>query len=239
MKKTILSVLKYCLLLGVGIALLLLAFKGVDLKRTFSEIKETNLWWLGLSVLVSLFAFVSRAYRWNLLIEPLGYKPSLKNTTAALLVGYLANFAVPRLGEVSRCGALTTAEKVPFEMLLGTVIVERVIDVLSLLLIIILTVVIQFDRVKNFFFENIVYELEHKFYNIIHASWFLPAAIGGTVLIVIAVVYFMRSKATPKLMIKVRELLKGIIEGIKSVRNLRNIPLFLFIQFLSGQCTTT
>ncbi len=200
----------------------------MDVKKTFSEIKNANLWWLGLSILVSLFAFVSRAYRWNLLIEPLGYKPSLKNTTAALMVGYLANFAVPRLGEVSRCGALSTAEKVPFDKLLGTVIVERVIDVLSLLIIIIITVAVQFDQVKNFFFEKFVYGVKDKAYSIMHAVWFMPVAIGGLVIVTIVVIYFMRSKATSTLMVKIRALLKGIVEGVKSVQNLRSVPLFLF-----------
>ena len=113
-------------------------------------------------------------------------------------------------------------------MLLGTVIVERVIDVLSLLLIIIITILVQFDLVKNFFLENIVYELRDKISGLIHASWFIPAAVGGTVILILAVVYFMRSEKSPKLITKIRELLKGILQGIRSVRNIRSLPVFIF-----------
>jgi hypothetical protein len=71
---------------------------------------------LGLGIrIISIIAFVVRAHRWNLLIEPMGYSPSLKNTTYAVTIGYFANLAFPRLGEVSRCGALSKAESIPFQ----------------------------------------------------------------------------------------------------------------------------
>ena len=143
MKRKVINILKYIILLGVAVALLLYAFKGMDIKKIVQQIFHANMFWVSVSGLISVIAFVVRAYRWNLLIEPMGYSPSLKNTTYSLMVGYFANLAIPRLGEVSRCGALSKAESIPFNKLLGTVIVERVIDVISLLLCMLFAAVIE------------------------------------------------------------------------------------------------
>ena len=148
------SVLKYILLLAVAVMLLYFAFKNVSVATIFHEMLQANIFWLGVSTVFSFIALISRAYRWKLLIEPLGYQPSLKNTTYAVMVGYLANLAFPRLGEVTRCGSLSTAENVPFNKLLGTVVVERVIDVISLLICILLVAIIEFNRLGNFFKNN-------------------------------------------------------------------------------------
>ena len=113
MNKVFLSIVKYALILSIGVALLWLAFRGVSLKDTIDEMMQANFFWLFVSILASLIAFFSRAIRWNMLIEPLGYKPAISNTLAALMIGYLANLAVPRLGEVTRCGTLSRNEKIP------------------------------------------------------------------------------------------------------------------------------
>jgi uncharacterized protein (TIRG00374 family) len=118
------SILKYILLLSLTFILLFFAFRGIDVKKIIQGVFEANIFWVTLSCLISVAAFISRAYRWNLLIEPLGYSPSLRNSTAALMIGYLANLAFPRLGEVSRCGVLSKAESVPFNKLLGTVLIN-------------------------------------------------------------------------------------------------------------------
>ncbi len=133
------SILKYVFLLLVGLALLWLAFRGVNIRTTLNELKETNLFWLLVSVLASLIAFTSRAHRWNMLIKPSGYSPGLYKTSIALMIGYLANLAIPRLGEVTRCGTLSKSGTIPFDLLIGTVIVERALDVVCLLICVLMT----------------------------------------------------------------------------------------------------
>src|SRR6187399_2074788 len=130
MKSKLFSILKYIVLLAVSVGLLALAFRGISVKSIISEISNAKVSWILLSSLISVVAFVSRAFRWKLLIEPLGYSPSLKKTMYSLMVGYFANLALPRLGEVTRCGTLSKAESIPFTGLLGTVIIERIVDVL-------------------------------------------------------------------------------------------------------------
>src|SRR5205085_4539725 len=97
-----------------------------------------------------LFSHFSRAVRWKILIEPLGYKPRLSNTFLAVMVGYWANLAVPRLGEVLKCTILGRYEKVPADKLIGTIVAERAIDVCSLVVIMLITVFSQYDLIGNF-----------------------------------------------------------------------------------------
>ena len=97
MKGKLGDIIKYLILLGIAAALLFYAFKGMDIKKIMQEILNANMFWVAISGLISIIAFVVRAHRWNLLIEPMGYSPSLKNTTYSVMVGYLANYFVPRL----------------------------------------------------------------------------------------------------------------------------------------------
>src|SRR5437762_10327851 len=91
MYKKLISIYKFLLILAVAFVLLYFAFRGISIKKVFSEILKAKIFWVLLSLLFSIIAIVSRAYRWNLLIEPLGYSPKLKNTTYAVSIGYFAN----------------------------------------------------------------------------------------------------------------------------------------------------
>ncbi len=117
-------------------------------------IKEANLFWVSVSILLGILGHVSRAIRWNYLLEPLGYKPKLSNNVLIILMAYLTNLGIPRTGEILRATALTTYENVPFEKGVGTIIIERVIDVIMLLAIIMITLFLQTDIILGFL-ENI------------------------------------------------------------------------------------
>jgi uncharacterized protein (TIRG00374 family) len=140
LRKGILQTLKFLAFLAVGILLLWFAFRSVDFSRLAADLKEADYSWLLLSVFFGFVAFVSRARRWVLLINPLGFNPSTRNTFYALMAGYLANLALPRIGEITRCVALGKKEKIPVDQLFGTVVVERTIDFLSLLNIMIVLI---------------------------------------------------------------------------------------------------
>ena len=215
MNKKILSILKYLVLLGIAFGLLSLAFKGVDLRKIAAEISGANLYWLAASIAVSLIAFASRAYRWNILIEPLGYKPSFMNTTYSLMIGYLANLALPRLGEVTRCASLSKAEKLPFNRLLGTVIVERVVDVISLLICLVLTAVIEYNRLGNFLMDSIVTPLSEKV-----TPLFITLAVAGIILLTGIIFWAMKKKDSTG-MSKIVHLVTGLIDGLRSIGQLK------------------
>lgn len=230
LKAQIRSVLKYLLLLLIGVGLLWLAFRGVDLNSTWNELKAANMLWVGVSVLASLIAFASRAHRWNMLIRPTGYNPRFWITSYALMIGYLANLAVPRLGEVTRCGTLGRTEKIPFNVLVGTVIVERALDVLCLLVALILTAVLEYNRLGNFMSDNFFQPIGEKLSSLFASPLFyiFLAIVAGIALIL----FLNRRKSGQKDSVpffqKIAHSLKGIVEGLRSVRKLNNPLAFLF-----------
>ncbi len=228
MNKKILSSLKFILLLGIAFGLLYLAFRGVDLGKMFDEISEANFFWLSASVFVSLIAFASRAYRWNILIEPLGYKPRFSNTMYSLMIGYLANLAIPRLGEVTRCGSLSEAEKLPFNRLLGTVIVERLIDVICLLICMVLTAIIEYDRLGNFLMESVIRPVSEKATTWLNSPLFVIAAIVIAACMVSIVVWFVKKNKSTTEESKIVHLVKGLIDGLMSIGQLKRPWAFLF-----------
>ncbi|CAN0286142.1 unnamed protein product [Chrysoparadoxa australica] len=130
MLKKIINVLKYILSVGIAAVLLYFAFRNVDFTEFWQKAKLVNYWWVFGSIGLSYVAYWIRAYRWNLLLKPLGYPHLTTNrTTVAVLIGYLANLALPRLGEVTRCGILKRNESVPLASSFGSVITERIIYV--------------------------------------------------------------------------------------------------------------
>ena len=229
--KKIISILKYLLLLILGIGMLWLAFRGVNLNQILDEISEVNWFWLSLSIGVSLIAFLSRAQRWNMLIKPTGYSPKLSNTANSLMVGYLANLAFPRLGEVTRCGSLNRVEKVPFDVLLGTVIVERALDVICLLLCIVMTAVIEYERLGNFLNQNLFDPLQQKA-TMLFASTLFYVVLGTFLLLLFIFIYYQRKNKSGAdkggFLHKASSLLKGIMEGLRSVRKLEKPGWFVF-----------
>ena len=157
-----------------------MVYKDQDINRIKSILtNDVNYFWIVVSLLLGLLSHVSRTIRWNLMIEPLGRKPRLLNTFLAVMVGYLMNLALPRMGEISRCGVLARYEKISFSKLIGTVVLERLIDVLMLLILLIVVVLTQFGQVLEFLKNNP--EVNDKLQKVI----FSPLLIGGLLLFLI------------------------------------------------------
>ena len=228
MNSKIIRILKYTILLGVAAALLIYALKGMDVKKIMQQIFDADIFWVFVSALISIIAFVVRAHRWNLLIEPMGYSPSLKNTTYSVMVGYFANLALPRLGEVSRCGALSKAESIPFNKLLGTVIVERIIDVLSLFVCILLAAAIEYKRLGNFFSEKVFDPLNEKFQLLVKSPLLFAAVVLVLLILLIVFIYFLRKSKHKGSESPIAKIIKGFVDGLRSVANLKRPWLFIF-----------
>ena len=218
MKKTILQILRIAGFLALGILLLYFAFRGIEFEELSIILSETNFWWIGLSMFFAFISFFSRARRWVLLIEPLGFKPSFKNTYHSLMVGYLSNFALPRLGEVTRCVTLGKREKIPVDSLIGTVIIERVTDLVMLLLIMLVLIISWAEKFGTFFNENIFIPMQEK----ITASFggmllFWILIIGGIALIILLLYIFRKPLGKISLVKKVLNFLIGILDGLKTI----------------------
>lgn len=145
--------LKYILPIGLGLALLNWVFKDIDLLVTLQSFKDANYFLVFFAAILALLAHISRAARWNIMLEPLGYQPSLKNTSIAVLIGYLTNLVFPRAGELARSASLQKSENVPFDKSFGAVIAERIIDVLILGLLVLVNLLLEFGRIKTLFID--------------------------------------------------------------------------------------
>jgi glycosyltransferase 2 family protein len=152
--KKIISASKYVISLFVAIALLYYVFRGWDISDVINRFKQVHYSWVLLSVFLSIISHVLRAYRWNLLLAPVGYKNlSTYRTFKAVMIGYLTNLIAPRLGEISRCGVLKRTDNVNMSASIGTVVAERIFDFLGLLSLIFFALVLEFERLSNFFVD--------------------------------------------------------------------------------------
>jgi uncharacterized protein (TIRG00374 family) len=230
LKKSILQTVKFIAFLAVGIVLLMFAFSNVNFSRLAADLKEADYSWLLLSVLFGFIAYVSRARRWILLINPLGYQPSLKNAFYALMTGYLANLALPRIGEITRCVALGKKEKIPVDQLIGTVVVERTIDFLSLLTIMIFLIITSGDQITIFLRESILVPIQQKIFSLFGSTWILWMVI----LILLVAGFFLLIRYKKRLrkirfFAKMFDLARGIINGLKTITNLKRKWEFIFL----------
>lgn len=222
MKRILGQILKIVAFLALGALLLYYAFRGVKFDELAGILQQVNFWWIGLSLMFAGMSFISRARRWILLIEPLGFKPSFKNTYHALMVGYLSNYALPRLGEVTRCVTLGKREKIPVDSLIGTVIVERVIDLVMLLLIMLALLISWMDKFGAFFSEQVYGPLEEKFIEIFGGAWALWLILLAVLFLLLALVYvFRRNLARFSLIRKAREIVVGVLRGLLSIYRMK------------------
>ena len=206
-----------------------LAFRSVDFRKLYEELKTANYSWLLLSVFFGFIAYLSRARRWMLLINPLGYKPRFFSTFNSLMVGYLANLALPRIGEITRCVALGEKEKVPTDQLIGTVIIERAIDFISLIIIMIVLIFTSSFEIGKFITESIINPIEQSVISVFGSAWILwiTLFVFGTIILILMIVK-RRSLRKIKFFARFFNILKGIKNGLTTIINLERKVEFIF-----------
>jgi conserved hypothetical protein len=184
-------------------------------KEILHYISNASPFWVGISVIIGILSHVSRAIRWNYLLEPMGYKPKIINNIFIVLISYFANLGIPRSGEFLRATALTTYEGVPFEKGFGTIVTERVIDLIMLLMVILVTLVLQTDIILSF--------LEEKGVNLIGAAGILIVGIVG----LFVGTYIIRRSKSP-FANKLKSFLNGLLDGVLSVFKMKKKWPFIF-----------
>jgi uncharacterized protein (TIRG00374 family) len=228
MNKKLGSILQYVLFLGIGIFLVWWSLQQIPADKwgEFKAALSNARYWLVFPVFLILTAsHVLRALRWKILIEPMGYHPSLPNAFFAVMVGYLANLAVPRLGEVLKCTILARYEKVPAQKLVGTIVAERAFDVISLALVFVLAFILQFDIVGQYAINLFQEAFQDKAGNINANKLVILLCI--IIAIIGAIIYWFKQFAHLAIVEKIKHILLGIWEGISSVRKLRQKGLFI------------
>lgn len=226
MKQGILKTLKFASFFLLGILIFWMVYKDQDFNHIKSVLSNrVNYFWIVVSLFLGLLSHISRTIRWNLMIEPLGRKPRMLNTFLAVMVGYLMNLALPRMGEISRCGVLARYEKISFTKLIGTVVIERLIDVLMLLILLLVVVLTQFGQVLEFLNNNP--EVNAKLQKVI----FSPVLIGG-LLILLAVLWISRHKIRESAFVKkIKSFVGQFVEGLRSIQKMKNKGAFIFHSF--------
>ena len=227
------SIIQFAVMLAIGLLLVWFSYKQVEPQKDkiIDAFKNANYFWVGVCMLISLFSHFLRAYRWNYLLKPLGYKVNLANSTAHVLVGYFANYGIPRMGEITRCTLAARYDKVPFEVGFGTVITERIIDFIIFLLIFFLTLFLQFNELIGLANELVFDKLRASFSGITQNPLKM-AAVLGVLLIGVLLFFVIRKKVSGLLKGKLGGMLKGMGEGIGSIRKMEKPFQFVVISLL-------
>lgn len=233
MNSKIFRLLQYIILLALGILLCVMFFNTLNFEELKANISSGNFSWFYLVMIVSILVYVIRTLRWQMLIRSIGHEAKFHNAFAALSISYFVSFVVPRLGEITRCLSVKKQHDIPFMQLLGTVIIERVIDILCLFILLFLTLILQFDQIMEFMKENVFQPFYEKI--------ILKITGGNTFVIITALViavigislffYFRKyiRERSPKLLVK---FIEGLTEGLASIAKLKQKKIFILYTFL-------
>jgi len=210
------SVIGYFISFAIAVILLYLVFSSISLEEFMKQAEKADYSYVLLSIGITIIAHIARGYRWNLLIRPTGFTTTTYRTTGAVLVGYIVNLVLPRLGEITRCGVLKKTDKIPITITIGTVISERIIDVCTLALITLLALLFEYDKLTSFFYGLLPHIDSRK---LIFLALFGVIALGAVTIAGLAI--YRRLKG------RFRVILDQLFQGLFSLRKLDNIPAFI------------
>ncbi len=215
--KKVLSLSKIIIPLAIGVFFIYLSYQNTtpeDRTNIFKYIKNADYRFVLLSAFFGVLSHISRAVRWQFLLAPLGYRPKTINSVLAVLIGYFSNLGIPRSGELLRATAMDRYENIPFQKGFGTVIAERVVDLVLLVGCIVLALALQYDLIVDYLkIENMN---------------FLQMGVGF-VLVVIGLILFRKYflLSTHPIIEKIKQFFQGIWEGMLSIKLMENKGLFI------------
>lgn len=216
------QILKFFIFLGISVLLFWLVYRDqnwADLSKALKE--DVNYTWIFVAIVMGLLSHVSRALRWQLLTCSMGYKIRFMNGFMGVMIGYFVNILVPRMGEFTRCGVVSRYENVPFSKLLGTVVTERVIDMLILLVLTLTVIVAQFQQIHIFLERN--QDIEKKVVHMLNSWWMW----GILLLLFAGMVWGWKRSKGSRFYERVKGFVNGLKEGILTIRNVEHKWLFI------------
>ena len=214
--------------LGIGFFFIwwfLLKLDSEQKAAIWASLREADYWWVAVAMVCCLLSHFVRALRWRLLFKPLGLSPSLNHTFGSVVIAYMGNLAFPRAGEVMRCATLRTSEGIAIEKSLGTVVTERIIDLLAFGIIVLIGLVVMLGKAKDWLYDT----LSEKFSSLPNMAMIIGALVLLAVIAFVAYKLFWKKMLRFKPIAKVDELVRGMVDGVKSVFHMgtRNTVLFL------------
>lgn len=235
MRRYILTILKVLFFLSIGFFFIWIFLKQLSTEQRQDIIvsfKRADYIWLLFSMAAGAISHLLRAERWRLLMKPMGYKPKLSNTFFAVMIGYLANLALPRLGEVTRCGILNKYEKIPVNKSFGTVIAERSVDMIVFLLLFFINLYVFWWQLSGYVNENVFDPVSQKFTALGSRSaglWIIGVSLTA-ILALIFVIHRFYSEA--RIVVRIKDILRGFVEGFRSVLQVKQFGMFLVYSLL-------
>ena len=221
MEKKSNSLLKSILTIVISLAFagffLWLALKGFEFEKVQKSLSKANYLWVAIAAVFGVLAYWLRAVRWNLLLEPMGYRISNSNAFWTISFGYLMNLTIPRSGEVARATALYGVEKVPVDKSFGTIILERVVDLVCMMVFLGLTFVFKYDAILSFYENSGIKFNPNKVILIV------------SLLVLCAILFFVFKKklATVPVLGKIIGFIDGILQGLTSIFKLKQKVNFI------------
>ncbi|UMB59446.1 flippase-like domain-containing protein [Lutibacter sp. A80] len=178
-----------------------------DIESIKTSFKTANYWWVLVSLLLGVLSHLSRAYRWQFLLEPLGYKPRFANSIMSVLIAYLLNLFIPRSGEFARAASVKKYEDIPFEKAFGTIVAERVADAIILLGIIGIAFFFQAELISGYIFKE----------EASNTSIYFKIVIFIVLPVIGFFSYRYLSKSKNIFIVKLISFINGLIDGAKSI----------------------
>jgi uncharacterized membrane protein YbhN (UPF0104 family) len=228
LKKRIILAVQFLFFLGLGLFLVWWMARGIDDKgwiQIKASLQQANYWLFVPVFAMLLLSHYVRALRWKILMQPLGYKPGTFNVFNAVMIGYLANLAFPRLGEVLKCTLLARYEKMAPDKLIGTIVAERAVDLVCLITAFVITILLQIDTVGSYAL-NTLQDLfrggDREF------SWLRVGMLIGIIVSFLLVCYWLLKRFSHiRIIERIKNVLKGIWHGLNSIRYIKQRRLFL------------
>jgi len=208
------------LLIGIGIIYYQYStLSSSEINKIIESFKKANYFYILISLVFAFFGFWSRAYRWKFALNHLGYQTNFYNNFFTVCVSYLVNFTVPRSGEISRAALIKKYENIPFDKAFGTIVAERIVDLIIFFLFVIVGFLSQFDKLYQFLIEK----------NVSIEAIIIALIIGFLMFIVFILIWIY---AEWKIILKLKEKLSGLIEGMMSVLKMKDKWYYLLHSFL-------
>ena len=207
--------IKYIFFLFLGVGLMYLAFKNQSPKTLIAQLKDVNYIWVVISMFFGFIAIVSRGLRWVILLQNLSFSVSKLNSIYAVAIGYFTNIAIPRAGEITRCTSLNQTEDVPVDKLFGTIILERAIDFVILISLVLLVLILKFELFLEFL--AIIFEGQ-----ILDVRSLIGVGLSTTAILIILFVLTKRILKKSAIYIKIKAFVNGMKDGFKSINGLKN-----------------
>lgn len=225
MNPTLKKIIRYTLFIAISAFFIYLAFSNVKFDKLIDDIKGAKLIWVVAAIGAGIISVISRSMRWQIMADSLGYKTGFWNTFHGVMVGYMVNFAIPRGGEVARAGIVSKVEKIPLTTMIGTIVAERLIDLLCMGIVLLMAIGLQFDTIMQAF------ELfsSGKESGANEGGGLGLIQIGLIGMAVVGVIFLVFRKKIQQLPLykKVLEFIKGFADGIKSLLKIKKPIQFI------------